>query len=410
MMVVWCHDMRGGDVVLPSFKKLFAAIGMIGLVGICGSEASDTESIELRTAPVEHWHYQLDWAVSSDDVLFGRIIDVDTTMDGGIAVTDGQLGNVLFFSEGGEFENRLHVLGEGPGKLSSVSGLACGEKGAVVVFQAFPARFERIACDGTPLSSHRVALDDDGFDLCVGLKHMSDGYLSVFMSTMYGAVAGGGDYRSVFTLRPLDGDLGPDSAVYTHEISGADVEGVVSEKAGYFPLEAWAALENGRYVIAPKRDEYRLDVFDAGGVLLRSYRRDVPQPLRSGQELELIRSRYAVTHNGVRSELDFDLYATAEMISGIVPLRGDLLALKTGFDADRNVSGRTVTYDLIDMEQRTCSPLVVDIPARPPVDVVHVLPDGDMVVATLVNSFLLPPEDDRGLKGPALQYWRRVAD
>jgi hypothetical protein len=141
---------------------------------------------------------------------FGEVNDAIPLANGGVAVLDGQAGQVRLFGSDGTYQMTLGAKGEGPGEFQSPISLALLPGDTLAVFDAGPRRITRFGLDG---SLGRITTLNDTQARIVAAAFLPDGSM-VGQSRWLGQ--GGG---------PIPGpDLtfGRDSAVLT--VFGGDGE------------------------------------------------------------------------------------------------------------------------------------------------------------------------------------------
>lgn len=83
---------------------------------------------------------ELLWTVgaSEDDVLFGRIADVEITETGCVWILDSQLYKITQLDQSGALANQFGVFGEGPEDLNRPVDIAIQPDGSIAVFESQP--------------------------------------------------------------------------------------------------------------------------------------------------------------------------------------------------------------------------------------------------------------------------------
>jgi hypothetical protein len=96
------------------------------------------------------------WRAGGEDeeVIFGRIVDVNRGKDGSIYVLDNQLCQVVVFSQEGEHLRNLSREGDGPGELRQPMGLAFLADDVLGIGMGFPGKLVALQMDGTPLKTY----------------------------------------------------------------------------------------------------------------------------------------------------------------------------------------------------------------------------------------------------------------
>jgi hypothetical protein len=363
------------------------------------------------------WRHARAWTVSSDQVLFGRVVGISRLADGTLAVADGQLGQVLLLGEGGACERVLPVAGEGPGQVARLGGVAASAADELLLVQPWPARVAVIARDGTPRRQWRPAAASGGASgglaSLLGLRAGGRWWLALVVRTSY---PGPRQSRTRATLTRREA-VAParGTPVRTWSFTSDIEPGVVDETVGHVPRRGWALLPGGRAVVAPRRDAYRLEIHDPDRGLVRILTRDVEPLPRPQRERDLIRRGFTWTVDGRERALELRLHDTAEVIQTLVGL-DPVRVLVGGADRfHRLPAGVTARYDLVDLAAATVRPVHLAVPCRPGTDALLVLPDRDVVVVrqgwgALSGSVAGGPADASGDDPPAIELWQHLGE
>ncbi len=368
----------------------------------------------LEPAPPVTWRHALAWTLSSDDVLFGRVVDLLQLADGSLAVADGQLGQVLVLERDGTVARILPVAGEGPGQVIRLTGLAETADGELVLVQAWPGRAEVVARDGTPRRSLRAQMTATGGDGAVAtllrLVAGRDRWLGLLVRVDHP------DRRRSRTrvdLAWLDPDRLEIEAAAMHQEVVAEIRpGVVDETAGHAPHRGWTLLADGRALVAPARDAYRLELHHPERGLQHAFTRRVPTYPRPAREIEGLRRGFRRTVDGREVPVDLRYHETAEAVTGVQAL-GQRQVLVTSAHRFADLPpGVGIRLDLLDLAApgaATVADVHLGIPLRPDRDELMVLPDRDVVVLrdlpgclSLMGSW---PGSGGSEEPPAIEYW-----
>lgn len=396
-----------GGIAVPGNLRSYANVVAGLLLLMMPSFAVLAEATTpLRKTQPQTGHYQLAWQVSSDDVLFGNIADVDQIADGSLIVTDVQLGQVVLINAEGGVDGVVAVQGEGPGRVTRLSSVRADDEAGLLLAQFWPSRVERVQRNGTPLKSMIRRYDEADHPSGFAAFDFHEG--SMFAVQVEVHLLAGGRERNTITLCALDQELMRTSIFHEAEFTTISRHGCVDETQGWFPLHAWTAIDKERVVVAPERERYLLLELLGDGKQGRSFYFPADARLRRESEIENFKAGYTLTSNGVRQEIDFKLYDKAEMIESVVSLGDERLLLKTSLSG-REEGGRTgIVLDLVDMAAGTISELETGVPFDPDTDRVVLLRSGDLAV--LKNSLNRLHALDEGGAGsdeiPTIMLWR----
>lgn len=379
------------------------------LLSLAPPSAAAATQHPLDVLPPVTWRHALAWTLSSDDVLFGHLDDVDLLGDGTLAVTDVQLGQVLLITGGGAVQDVLAVAGEGPGRLTRLAGLVELPGEGLLLVQAWPGRGEVIARDGAPVRSWRPPTGRDhggaptylgfagGYGLLVGVQAQVRPQLP--RSSL-----------NILTLGSFDPtDLRPQTEILRREFVTEDRMGLVDETAGHFPVTAWAIADSGRVVVAPDRETYRLELYDLRCGRVSVYTRERLALPRPQAEKDHLASGFSLEVDGRQQEITFIFHETAEMIQQVTVLSPGRLLLQTAYTFHDLPDGQTARLDLVDLDRATVQEVLLSVPLRPLVDRLVVLAGGHLVVlknggwtqAAAAGAAAAPAD----LEPPGIQSW-----
>ncbi len=362
---------------------------------------------ELRRLPTRTFEYEQDWALSSNDELFGVLKSVQQAPQGNLIVHDQQLGHVLVLSKTGTVKLNYSALGDGPGKVVFLSQVFPGPGGTIGLLQSWPDRIEILDAEGVPkttLHLHPVAADDAVDQLM--LMHVS-----TYQGRYFGVLAriqdlGAGKSWNRLSMAALGPDLDLSVTEETHcrifHIASRPAE--IDETAGYYPFDKWVVIPGGKFVYPGRRDQYSLVVAapdsTAGTEFIRS---DLGTMNRSPAEIEAFTSQFKATQNGKDVRIRFHLFPTAEMIHRLVALDGSTVAITGAF---LGPAGNGHLYDMVDLSHGTYREIHSNIRWNPDCDDMFVLETGNVVVVENGRAHLHAADDAGCTDVPVLRYWR----
>ena len=225
------------------------------------------------------------WRVGGEeeDVIFGRIVDVQRHPDGNIYVLDNQLCQVTVISPDGEYLRNISREGDGPGELRQPMALAFLADDVLGVGMGFPGKIVSMKLDGTPLHS------------IFPIGEPAEGNIGIMMSSRFGSgllVSSGGrivfeDQNTSHTERFLsvgEGDLTEFHRILETKTPIDPTGRRFSETESYYIDLRWALGAQGKIYAPMKRDAYEVSVFDKTGKLLQVFGRQYKPRKRSQSE------------------------------------------------------------------------------------------------------------------------------
>lgn len=374
---------------------ILAAIG--AMIDVLQAAAAPTYG--LRDLGRDNWKYDLRWEVSSDEVLFGNIAEVVLLADGAVAVADVQLQAVLVFDRDGRMQSRIDVAGSGPGRLSRLGGICADGDDGLMLLQFLPGHVEMVRRDGTPVGSLFRRGSDDSAQGLVGIRQAPGLAVAALLDQSWGE---GAETINRFRLAAVDRELQATTTIHDVTFATTARHGVVDETEGYFPLRAWTVIDEHTVALAPNREEYLIEVHDLRTGRTDRLARQVAPVRRSKTEIDRIKAGYVLHENGVRRQMEFRLYDTAEMIQDMTATPAGRLLLATAHRQAESRDGR-LRIDLVDPKRRTCAEIEAVLRFDATVDRFFLLPSEDVVV--IENGWGSLAAD--GGDVPAILYWAR---
>lgn len=211
------------------------------------------------------------------DQTFGRIVGVELLSDGGVAVADGQAGDVRWFGPDGRLVARAGGLGDGPGEFRRIGSTQRLAGDTIVVFDAGTRRLTTFDSRGALVRT--VSLLGEAAATAYQLE---DGRIIAMgpIQPTWGDVPRTGLRREPVRISWYGPDGGKLRADTTYP--GADIYVIwTSDPAGrtlgLAPFGRWTTLsaDGSRYIVATG-DSDSLEVVDA----IRGDRRALVLPLR----------------------------------------------------------------------------------------------------------------------------------
>ena len=282
-----------------------------------------------------------------DDVFFGVIDAVARDHNGDILLADIQLMQINVVSATGELTAVLGRQGEGPGEVTRLGGVVPLPDGTVGLVQLMPGRVVKVDRNGLPAGEivprwlaegGRLMLADmqlAGQRLVAAGRRMTRRE-EVFMMDLW--------------IAELDDDGSVGTIFYREQRERNLSSGVFSELDTDWAGEGrWTATTDGRVIVAPEREVYRLEMYGPDG-LERIVTRAFTTRERTEQEKNAVRSRMG-RFRGRRGGMANMQVEVADTAPAIVQLHampdGEVWVLTSRGDRDQP-AGVMLTYDVID--------------------------------------------------------------
>ena len=229
------------------------------------------------------------WRVGGpdEDLIFGRIIDLERHPDGCIYILDNQLCQVVVISPDGEHLRDLSREGDGPGELRQPIGLGFPADDLLCIGTGFPGKLITLRLDGTPLDTHYpVGEPAEGNVAIMTSLNCVDGVLAVTGGRI--AFLPGGESHTNRFMSVGDHSL-TDYRRILEVATPFDPTGRVFVEADNYYIEPnWALGPGGRIYAPMQRDVYEITEFDTKGQAVRSFGRRYEPRKRSRQEQDAI--------------------------------------------------------------------------------------------------------------------------
>lgn len=315
------------------------------LLPVAPAFAAETLTAPVDPPLVETWTleevWSLDGELDEDLPLLGVIATADVADDGTVYLLDKQLAQVLEIAPDGSYVQTLGRAGRGPGELEQPNMLVLTSDGRIGLVQVFPGRVVYLNRDGTPAGSFR---DAEGANP-VYLRYREAGGVHVASSRTM-EFPGDGTQRQHDYLLTYDGQGGDrhvllDNAWTVHRDPPA-----IDERGIWFPSASWDLASDGTLVIAPLRDEYRLEWRTPGGDLLRTVTRDLPPHRRTAEERKKTEDGLRVWGDNQELPAKKTILDTEPMFRALQVLDGGTVWVRTCF-AERDLpDGVYIRYDV----------------------------------------------------------------
>jgi len=220
--------------------------------------------VDLKIEPI--------WEAGGDDdedVLFGLITQILEDDEGDLYLLDSQLSQVHVFSPEGEFLRDLSREGEGPGEARSPNDMFFTPSGDLALMQIFPGRIVLIDLQGEPKGT--FPYDSGGSAFAVLVRSVSRGGTLVLAGINQSFDQGELTQNYFLSSFADDGSV---AATYVQKDNSMNFGAMtLDERAVDFPWARFDVDPTGRVVVAPSRDDYRIEVRDPDGTIALSFDR-----------------------------------------------------------------------------------------------------------------------------------------
>lgn len=276
--------------ICPSFFSVFTLI----LVLAGTSVSAEPVHIPCGPAPLHGTHDQTLTTVwqqpaEDQDFLIASISDAAFDREGNICLVDFRQKNVQVFAPDGTWLRTMGREGEGPGEFRDARSLFFdGDRYGVL--QGFPAAIVWLNADGSPSDRVTVGGSDPEQQIFVSVAHAvqvgSDIYGWTNRATF---VDGERNFATRIARIAPDGTLGPTLYTEPDSPSARTDDGIDEGKVYDIWLGRWTSDGAGGVWVAPERDRFVLQHWDASGNLVLEVTRDYEPVVRNEAGQDAIR-------------------------------------------------------------------------------------------------------------------------
>ncbi len=239
---------------------------------------------------IETWNltevWTLDNELDEELPLLGVVSQGVVAKDGHVFVLDSQLAHVLEIAPDGSYVRTLGHSGQGPGELEHPNSLYIDSAGRINLIQVFPGKVVSIHRDGTPAGGFSMQGANPLFYRVreCGGHCVASGR---FMDFSEDSTRTNESFLRTFDADGVAGHLFFEGTWTTHYDPPA-----IHEKGNWFPNMSWDLLSDGTLVVAPQRDQYRLEWYNPSGELLRVVEREFTPHVRTDAERRKVLDGY----------------------------------------------------------------------------------------------------------------------
>lgn len=265
------------------------------------------------------------WRIGGEDDeenLLGVVDMVLADDQDNIYLLDIQLTEVQVFDVRGEYLRSLGRSGEGPGEIRRAADLVFLPDQTVGLVQSFPGKIVKVDRQGMPAGELHPGGDDPSAGGFLALRRSvcRNGHLALSGAR----ITRGDNSRTITNFIALFDPAGRKEVTFLEETSVREFRSAAfSEKDMFFPHRGgWALGPRGRLFVAPRRNEYRIEVFNPDGSLEMSFSRPYRSLKRTRQEKERAREMLLPFRRRNRRSLDIV----------VEPTERDILDMRAGTD------------------------------------------------------------------------------
>jgi len=232
------------------------------------------------------------WRIGGEDdeeTLLGVVNQVLTDDGGNIYLLDIQLVEVQVFDPEGSYVRSLGKRGDGPGEVRNAFGALFLPDGNLGLIQGFPGRIVKVDLEGLPAGEMRPGGDDPSAGGFFVLRSAASVGNQLVLGGM--KITRGDNSRTANHFIAVHGPDGLETARYMEKTTVRDFARLeISEKKEFFPVQGgWALGQDGRVYVGPARNEYKIDIYGAGGDHQKTITRKYTSWKRTSAEKERAR-------------------------------------------------------------------------------------------------------------------------
>jgi len=337
--------------------------------------------------------------LDDDENLLGVVNKVFGDDDGNLYLLDIQLTEVQVFDGDGQYVRSLGKRGDGPGELRSVVDALLLPDGTVGLIQPFPGKIVKVDLAGLPAGELRPGGNDPTqggfFAIRSAAAHDEDLIISGLKITR------GENSRTATNFIGQLGMDGGEGRRYAEMINVREFgNSRIVEADEFFPHEnGWTLAPDGRVVVAPLRNEYRLEFHAPDGTPEMVITCEYAPVKRTSAELARAEAMMMPWRRRNRANIDFVMEATEpDILQFHVTADGRLWVLPSRGVRDQQ-PGIHSTWDVFDAAGNFERRVAFACDADGMQDALF-FPGGDLVVVVKEHKEALWAFQGRGAESP----------
>jgi hypothetical protein len=353
------------------------AISLVLVVSLLAPIIAAAEALTLQPT----WRHG---GLDDDEAFFGVINGVAAGPDGHVYLSDAQLMTVHVVAPDGALLSSLGRQGEGPGEVTRLGGVLPLADGTIGLVQLMPGQVVKVSPEGLPAGTvlprwpeagGRVMLQElrsAGGQLVAAGRRMTRGEQGPIVDQWIASLDATGELSHFF---------------FRDQVARSFASGTIKEADLDWPgAGRWATTADGKVILAPERNAYRLQVLGPAGVE-REFGRPFESRRRTAQEVALVESRFQrMSGGGGRGGGG----RPANLAVEVLPHEADILAIHTRPDGQVWVqtsrshldqpAGVMLAYDVFDAGGNFTGQIAVACEGVAPRDALFPLQDGSFVL------------------------------
>ncbi|MBD3236228.1 MAG: 6-bladed beta-propeller [Candidatus Eisenbacteria bacterium] len=285
----------------------------------------------------------------SGELRFGAIADLQQDERGVTYLLDSQLGAIHLVSPDGHYLRSIGRQGEGPGEFQWPMGLVLGRaEERIGVLDAVGHKIVFLDRQGVPGETWRAAGFEEGVRFSpLYAWEVPAGKLIVYQTRERdGRLITFGDAIGLFGQdHALRHTLTEKSRV--HHLDEAFLfDEVAAESFSFLGVR-----DDGTLYLAPRFDEYRIEVYDPRGALTMVIERPIAPVARTGEQIADLRASWSAFYERVR-DLELRISPDRRVILALRPRPAGALWVETSRGWADAAGGTAVIFDEIDAQGR----------------------------------------------------------
>jgi hypothetical protein len=322
-----------------------------------------------------------------EEVLFGVITDIIADADGNFYMLDSQLSEVQVYAPDGAYLRTIGREGEGPGEFRAAFNLLLLPGGNIGVLQAFPSKIIGLTPNGDPADDFLLPKGENevGFKVLFAARNAGDQ-----LAVVYGfnqPSEAGFIQKSVLSL------FGPDAEneriLFTQESVMNAADPKITELEWDTFRNRWASGPDGKVYSAVHWGEYKINVWDSNGKLMRVINREFPVHERSKEQSDRILEIYkGFTRQIPIPNMQYEIESDWNPIQTVNALDDGTLWVQTSRGSWELPKGQIGGWDVFDKDGKLIRQVVLEGQGNPQTDGYFFVKDRLFVVTDFLDAMM----------------------